>query len=429
MWSLLLLACRAPEGAELTGQILLADLHGSQWLQRDLETDAVTGLSLSSLEPEVCGTRQSGVYCLTFQARRRLAWDGALEVVFTYSALDARDGSDAEREDLIGRVAGTALDGAPRWSFSALDFSALPDGQAECRYDPLDPCAPPDSLTDPQYQDCRLRMPHDLVITEEDQDSLTMWVADSNNSRLLKLRAPRDGDCAVVEEVLGPRHADWVLEESVNSLQYWEEAGVPTLLFSSKGSSRRAEAGRAQGAGEGRGKIFLWQEGATGWAERWQFPSASTEAPRFVNTPHGVETWVGADGQRRVAFAQSLGRSDTWAAGFGGSVTVLSLIDGQPVYQMDLVPEGHPLGFPRDVFPLDADTLLVADSGCLSSDCDRPTRVWLLDVAGLAGDGGDGVWSADHSQQSFVAAPVLAELAPDALTRAYSVEWWPAAAE
>lgn len=422
--------CRHPaEGddtaAPVEGTVVGSDLRGNAWFVGDLATgDTVATYTLDAVDP-VCQGEENPVYCLLFQSAARTAADGRAEVAFTWSPLDNTDGDDG-RDDLIGHYAAVDAETLElRWRLDRLDFSA--SGSDACPFDPADPCTPPETLSDAAWHACQLQMPHDLVVTGEDDVSLDAWLVDSQNSRLLDVRVPRDADCAVVERVLDADTPGWDLYVSVNSLVRWEDADGEHLLVSIKQTSQH-DAGEAQMGGAGKGRIAEWIADGDGFREAWSFPPASTTEESFVNTPHGVARHVTAEGDVRVYFAHSLGRSNGWGTGTGGSVGVLAVEDGVPRYLYDLVlPGGEALRFPRDVEPLDDRRLLVTDSGCLGDACAFPTRAWIVRVdPDLSPATTDGVWTADHARQAFRDAEVEAGPLFDGANLLYSVTPAPA---
>lgn len=405
-----------PEPTTLDGEILASDLRGNQWFTADPNTGEVLDeFWLSSLEPDVCTGEENELYCLLFQSRQHIAYDGTDEILFTYSALDVTDGDDDSKTDLIARV--YSVDRAThetRWHVENLDFSQLPDGSDYCPYDPEDPCHPADSLDTRDYWNCSLHMTHDMVITSEDQTSVAMWLVDSRNSRMLHVATPREGTCAVVDTVLDTRVQDWDIYNSDNSMQLWDDGDDQNLLMSIKGSYPDEQSGQSQLGGPGRGKIVLWRRNTatdSPWSQVWEYPPMSTTEESFLNDPHGVDTIVDDAGHHYALFAHSLGRSNgpAYGQGTGGSIGVLQIDDDDPVYIYDaLLPGADALHFPRDVAPLPDGTWLLTDSGCLGNGCSFETADWIVRLPEFEPSAGlSGAWRADHSQQHFVEAEVV----------------------
>lgn len=398
--------------ADLPGQLLVSDLRGNQWFTADPVSGAVLDtFLLSSLEPDVCTGEENELYCLLFQSRQHLAWDGTDEVMFTYSALDVSDGDDDSRTDLIARVyAVDRATHATRWHIDSLDFSQLANGADYCPYDPTDPCHPGDTLATKEYWACSLHMTHDMVVTHEDADSIALWLVDSRNSRMLHVTTPRDGTCAVVDTVIDDHVADWDIYNSDNSMQTWTDGDQENMLMSIKNSV--AGADEAQMGAPGRGKVVLWRRDVSAgedWHQAWEFPPQSTSEESFLNDPHGADTFVDADGHRFVVFAHSLGHTSVgYGEGTGGSIGVWQVDDDVPVYIFDvLLPGPDALQFPRDVTLLPDGTWLLTDSGCLGDGCGYETADWVVRPPELVPSGLTGAWRADHSQQHFVSADVV----------------------
>lgn len=423
---LFLVACAAPTPPgkpSLAGTALISDLRGNAWSFVDVETGERNDYSLAEAEPGVCEGADQDPYCLLFQSQVHEGFDGRSEVIFSYSPLDSSDGSDAEVDDLIGRVrAVDAVDHSPRWGVDWLDFSAISD--TACPYDPLDPCHPPASLSVAETFRCRLHMPHDIAIVEEDDASIHFWIADARNARMLELTAPRDGDCAVVNTVLDRRLPDWDIYTSPNSVDYSETDGVESLLFTVKGSVADTPEGMAQLAGADRGKLLYWENAGSGWSQVWEFPPESTDMASFVNAPHGAVRATLDDGTDVAMFAESLGAADDFGVGSGGSVVVVRMDDDGPVYLYDALHAGaEPWHFPRDVTPLSGGRFLISDSGCLGPECTVAGAAWVVRFGGAEPTGVSGAWSIDGSDE--VRIPLDADVGPlfDDFTMIYSAQW------
>ncbi len=395
-------------------RLLVSDLRNNGWFMGDaISGERLGAFDLAEVEPDFCLPDYETTYCLVYRSIARQALDGAEEVVFTYSRLDASDGSDAKIGDLFGVFLGVdAQSHTIRWRMDQLDFSQLPS-YGRCPFDERDPCTPVEGLSASQYRACTLRMPHDQHVLGETDDGLELWVADTRNFRMLRLELPTGERCALVREVISEHtHADWDIYQSVNSFQYWRDQGGEQLLMSIKGSIEWGE-GEAQQGGGSRGKILWWRRPEGGdWGQVWEFPPQSTSEPSFVNTPHGVDWMRGPDGRVWVLFAHSLSLSERWGEGKGGTVGVIAVEDDQPVYLADLVPEGR-VGFhwTRDVTALADGDILVTDSGCMSgNDCEVPPSVWTLSLEGLqpASGGQDGVWTQDRTRLWLQEASVIA---------------------
>lgn len=418
-------ACE-PELVPTSGKVLSSDLRGNEWFVADLGSDEVVErYSLSDVDPGICEGQDNPVYCLLFESMPHQALDGREEIVFTWSALDLTDGDDDGANDLISRIAGVdRADGSLRWSIRNLDFSGLES--SSCLYDAADPCSVRSDLEPYQVWDCSLHMTHSVWITEEDEDSLGMWVVDSRNSRLLHLQARRDDQCAVVDTLVdSDRHPDWDVYNSVNSLERLELDGETVLLMTVKGSFPDDKTGSDQEGGPSKGKILLWREDPL--EQIWEFPPQTEGAESFVNTPHGIAWLERPSGERWVLFAHSLGRSDNEDFGSGslGSVAVLRLDDDGPTYLYDAVlpPDQGELRFPRDVTPMPDGRVLVSDSGCLGDDCAYETGLWVLDLPDAEPTGKGGRWSVDHADQEF--KKVEADAGPylQAADMLYSTAW------
>ena len=431
---LLLLACdeggdsalQDSASAGIAGEFLASDLHGNQWFIADADGATKATYTLDLADP-ICRGVEYQPYCLLFQSKRRVALDGADEVMFTWSQLDSSDGSDQERGDLDGFYAAVDAETfAERWRIDTLDFSAY-SGLSGCPYDPADPCALQDSWTDAEYQMCRLHMPHDLEVVSQSDSELRLWLADTGNNRMLDVSLAPGSTCAVVNDVIDDQNPDWDIYSSNNSVNYRvEEDGTETLLMSAKGSREWTAAGAAQLAGSGKGKILLWENAGDGWHQRWEFPEQLDGVESFVSNPHGSQFITDSSGNQLVAYAHSLGLHDEWTANTGvGSVGVLVLGDDKlPSYVADIrVSGGGALHFPRDITVVDEAHWLVTDSGCVGGICTRESQA--LVIAPIEGEPSDksGTFTTDHINLNVVDAKVLSGPYFTASDQLYSVEW------
>lgn len=386
----LLAGCDAPAWS------VVSDLHGDKVFVTDAGSGRVGWrLDVDEALPEACTViDDEGRFCLVYQSRHRLDREGHDEVYFTVTPAGLPDGADPAADHNRAAIHGVRPTDPPTftWTVDRLDFSAVDPDERICRRDPADPCRPHPDLDADAVMDCLLFWPHDVRVIGETAEARSLVVADTRNRRVLWLEAPTDGGtCARVTEVLSRAHPDFDIYTSVNAFDLWEEADGRHLLLSVKDTL----GDDAQAPGDGRGKIVRFFDDGGGWRQAWEFPPASTTEPSFVNAPHGVSR----DG-RHVYFAHSLGRSDAFNEGEGGSVGVLDL-DG--TYRYDAVLPFRTLRFPRDVTPTGDGRLLVVDSGEKGTESSpAPTRLYLVEVPDAPASGLDGVWTADHARQAFV---------------------------
>lgn len=388
--TLLLFACRPPVPDD-PGRVVISTLQGDSWLVADAETGDEEGrFELAVHHPELCQGDER--LCLGYQARHNRGSDGADAVIYTFSPIDMSDGSEFNRTDRIGHIAAASWPAQETlWQISALDFSQLAGGEAWCSYEPSDPCHPPESLGDRDFQFCHLYQPHDLWVVSQDDASLVLWVADARNARLLKLSIELNSDCAVVQDALGLGSDGWGDANSPNSFARREQDGVEQLIVSTKDSFD------GDGAGDGAGHVSAWSRTSDGWRLDWRIPEYGS-----FNAPHGLA--LGEDGT--MAFAHSGGRAAALDAGAGGSVSVWRLVDEEPEYLYDAVPGGADgaFSYPRDVMLYGDGQVLLADSGCKGGfDCTRPMGLSRFELPEQDAAGLSGAWSAEHTEQRFIA--------------------------
>ena len=375
--------------------VVVSDLHGGGWFIADAASGAVAvDRSLAADFPDAC-LDGADRYCLIYQSRHRVDLAGHDEVVVTFSPAGLPDDADPHDPTNNGQIVGYRVLDPPEitWHLDRLDWSEVDPGQRICRSDPADPCRPAPETSAEEAQACALFWPHDVHVQTEDTSGLHLIVADTRNKRVLWINTTPGSTCGRVTDVLNGVNPDWDVYTSVNAVDPWEDDAGRHLLLSIKDTL----GDDAQQTGDGRGKIVQFTDGGAGWAQDWEFPPASTTEASFVNAPHGVTH--DAD---HVYFAHSLGRSEVFNDGLGGSIGVLGR-DG--TYRYDGVIPTRRLLFPRDTTPVPGGHLVVVDSGEKGSTlAPALTALYVVDLpADPPAPDGDGVWTADHARQSFVA--------------------------
>jgi hypothetical protein len=395
------------------GMALVTDVNAGVWLAQDLlEAEPAWVLNLDEAAPDACGGKK---WCAAYQARFMLGLDGRTKALLTWSGL----GSD-DFDDRTGRVAVVDLPGVEAsWTIDRLDFSGLP-GVSRCAWLPEDPCTPdPAARLDDQLA-CLLLQPHEVELAYQSEERVDVWVADSRNSRLLRLAVTPGDRCAKVEEHLDASHPGWAGYIGVNAFEHWEDGDGEHLVLSMKDSDQDT----MPYGGVGRGRITGWTRGADGeWAREWEFPSRDLGEDSFVNVPHGVQRSRGPDGEDRVMFAHSLSLSDVYNDGEGGTITAFRVDDGVPTYLWDIVPEGEVLRFPRDASPMEDGLVLVTDSGCYAGECEDSPAVWVLHVPDAEPGSGSGAWTADGAELDVREAEVVVGPLLSESNLLYSGEW------
>ena len=379
MLSLVILALGC-KGGGFPATLVISDGSGEKWSIADLQSGQVDRVyDYNAEQYDRCDGGDPEKWCMSFQATPRSGLDGRREVVFAFNPIGSAGAADTEQESTV--LAAVDFDSFEQiWSFSRLDFSVNYEQEEPCRWDEADPCAPHPDGNELNRRTCSIFEAHDLVIVSEDASSVTAWVADSRNARVVKVRLDRTNTCAVVEDYVNAALADWDVYITPNSLQRWEDDDGEHLLLTLKSSLEEADF--LQEPGNGRGKIveFVRRDGK--WDQLWEFPPESVVGPSFVNAPHGVMRTTGEDGLTYVLFAHSLGMSTDFDAGEGGSISVLRIVDDTPVYLYDAVLTGKdPWTYTRDVTALPDGTFLVAESGCVSgTDCPYETALYRVEL-------------------------------------------------
>lgn len=409
-----LVACRPtdpePEPQPLPAvEVLVSELYGDGWSAWRLPAEERLGqLHLSEAHPALCSGE--GALCLNYQARGWQGASGEHQVVYTFTPMNTADGDDLGREDrhgVIAAVSWPALE--PRWAVEALDFSGLSGGELHCTWSAADPCTPAEGLPDRAYHRCFLYQPHELALVEDDGGTVRLWVTDSRNARVLRLRVEVGQRCAQVEEVLGGEHPDWAEWSSPNALEHFTDTDGEHLLVSMKDSLE------ALGGGEGQGTLTQWtrQDGGD-WALDWRHPPDGA----WLNSPHGLTRAEGPAGERLLLFAHSAGLGEAWNLGPGGTLGVLALSEVGPEHLADLTVPGG-LNYPRDVLAQPGGEVWLGDSGCKGGvTCERAAGLWGLVLDPGAPSGEDGAWPEVSPEE---VAPKLGPLL-STTARLYSVE-------
>lgn len=407
------------------GEVLVSDGSGEQWFTGDLSTGRVEqAVDLNRSHPSDCDQDNPELWCMTFQSRYRIDHRGRPEVLYAYNPVQQRASQGFSDTTLVGVG---AEDLQEHWRIEALDFSQNFSSDQYCWWDPEDPCSPHPEGDEVNNWTCRLYEAHDMVVVEQDEEGLRLWVADSRNARLIKIRASYGDRCAVVEDVVNAALLDWDIYITPNSLQWWVEDGEEHLLATMKSSFEEADF--TQEGGDARGKVVELVRREGEWEQRWEHPPESAIEASFVNAPHGVERVLGETGTEYVLFAHSLGLGEDFGEGSGGSIGVLRIEGDSATYLYDAVIEGDlPFQYTRDITALPDGMFLAADSGCTSGlDCPHPTGLYVLELpldSAVASEL-DGVYTPDHDRLDTRTVEVLAGPFFDSASMIYSAELLP----
>lgn len=407
--------------------VVVSDLHGDRVFVTNAATGAIAGeVDIDGAWSSEChASDEQHRFCLVYQSHVRTLGDGSTEVDLTFTPVGNDNSTDGDDYiDLGGRIVGAhfmrGVSFEPpetRWQVDHLDFSAVDPEQRICKRDAADPCRPASGLTVDEARACQLYWPHEFEVIEEDDDSVLVAVADTRNHRVLWVDvplqanptagAPSSGTCGTVTEVVGGTSdpgvpggsADWDIYTSVNGIAVQVDGdGVRHLFLSIKDTSGDPD----QSPGDGRGKVLSWSD-AGGWHQEWEFPpqAVAPAEPAFVNSPHGISF-----DDDHVYFAQSLGASATFNEGSGGTYTVL---DRDGAYVFDVVLPHDTILYARDIAPLGDGRFALVDSGTKGDEKEAAdTHLWLVRLPDAPKSPLSGAWSADHVDQVFETATVLA---------------------
>jgi hypothetical protein len=389
-------ACSEPTSTmtDWHGEWVSSDENRSLWYIGELPSEEMVGsMDMAEYDPLACFRYNQR--CPVYGAQ---IWHDDLDVeqvLFSYSP-------QGEQETLqrYGKIA--SVDKSTHqteWFVDRFDFQRHPNTCSQLRA-----CVPPDQISESA---CRLDQPHEMSVVSVDGDTLVMWVSDSRNARLLKLRLTKGDPCGEVIDVLGETHPEWGGYRGANGFEFWDEDGVEHMLLSIKDTTDAVVDG-----GAGKGRIVKWQRSSDAyWHRVWVFPPETDSQPDFLNTPHGVARWPQQDGSEGFLYAHSLGLSDKWSLGHGGTIGGGLVRDGMPVYSFDATIEGVQMTFPRDVVLSSPTTALITDSGSEQSaisDLDTPAAVWMVTLPTATASELSGGWGVSGENQTILTMPISA---------------------
>ncbi len=380
---------------------LIADTsHGRYLFVRLDDATIVHEVSLATLNPELC----ADAVCAAFVAWPTVA-DGLDVMTLSFAPNTVGESFAAVIERVqIGADADRIL-----WHLDSLDFlTNFPDRTDICAQ--TAPCEVPEDPDETVRRKCRLQLSHEVKVVSEDEDSVELWVADTEGpARAIKVRLDKDSTCGVVEEVLSQDTSEsWAGYQAINDLDVVDLGdGRESLLLNSLSHE----------SVEGLSSVTLWQKADGLWTRLWQHPSEASGG--YLGAAHNPDWVVDEDGTAYVIYAHSNGmgshpqvRSFTGAEDHRGSVGVARASAEGVEYLFDATLTGQ-FGFLRDVNRLEDGTFLVTDSGCMhpeDTDCTYPGQIWnvaLPELSEVVAPGLSGAFSGGHLDQNVIVAEPL----------------------
>lgn len=258
------------------------------------------------------------------------------------------------------------------WRLRQLDFSGVASNGA---------CTAKCGDSGPVPSACRLLLPHELILTAE--DTTAQWAevtfAEMGNSRIVHARLDyKNGNtCGKVLWTLDSHNPEWPPNAAPNGVQSltMPEGNFMITTLLTQDSTVQA----------GGGRIMLWEQVGTEFDRVWEFPGDQNGADTYLNAVHNGHIQTDPrDGQRYLVYGHSLGLSDRWNDGAGGSWGIAAVDDPfqLPDYLTDLnVPVGtRPMEFTRELEFLPDGSLLGMDAGSYfpgDSDAGAPELWWF----------------------------------------------------
>ncbi len=305
------------------------------------------------------------------------------------------------------------------WQLYQLDWTTNFAGQTDiCKQ--TTPCEALEPVGGEDWQDCTFRNAHAVEVVEETEDSVTMWIADTGTPpRALKVRLDKSSVCGVVEEVHGAAtHDDWGDgagdPSGPNDLDMITWDGREAMLLNHLTTAGSDTLGVAT----------LWVRGDDEWDLVYQHPVAGGT----VMGGHNSDMVTATDGETYHVFAHGNGAGANQIIGqwdpdldHRGTISMLRIQDGLPVYLMDVTAPEPGFSFLRDADMLEDDSFLVTDSGCMNTSfegCQRDAALWhvAFDFHEVQGQGLSGAFSEAHEGQNFEVATLVEDRWPGRLT-------------
>ena len=383
-------------------------------------SEIVWELDVPDRFPELCTPPENTVACGVYDSEHSIDPTSGLDkVVYTFHAMDVDQPTKiGSRRSVIEQII-ISEDGETTsdWQMFDLDFSVNFAGNTDLCASSV-PCDAPADQGYDVWQACSMVMVHDIEILEESDREVMMWIADTINSRILKVRLDKSSTCGVVEDVVDKHTVEaWQHWTWVNDVDYVELEGRPHLLANHKGYNSDDEIYN------GRSTLTLFGQYDDTWQLRWQHPNPREDQFGFLNASHNADWIEGADGEPYVIYAHSNGAGARWEdEAWGddddrGSLGMLRVASDGSAYRYlgdGVLPlHGDPIHFLRDVDLLDDGSFLLTDSGCKGDidGCEHPSVVHhvAIDLTTLEEYPGDGGFSDDHRMQNLIELGALTE--------------------
>jgi hypothetical protein len=398
-----------PSGAPVA---LVADGANQRYVWIRLDTqELLYELDLRELFPQHC---HDAIECVAFGSEHSVdpvtGEDLALIIAYITAV-----GQTPEEPGLAARLRLASEGPSVDWQLTQLDwtvhFSDRPDicGQTTA-------CEAPSPVGSDAWQDCTFRNAHAVKVVDETETHVTMWIADTGQpSRAIQVELDKSSSCGVVTEVHGDLTTDgWTDESGPNDLDLVDYDGVSAMLLNHLGTA----------GNDALGVSTFWTRDGDGWALVYRHPVDGGH----IMGGHNSDMVIASDGQRYHVYAHGNGAGageviQAWdpVLDHRGTVAILRVVDGQPVYLLDATAPDPGFGFLRDADMLADDSFLVTDSGCMNHTfvgCEKEAAIWHVAIGftGLDGSDQSGAFTEDHDQQRFSEATPIDDPWPSRVT-------------
>jgi len=387
---------------EDTPVVVITDGANQRYLYVRMDTgDVILEVDLTEHFPEIC---RQGFACTAFGAQPMLDEEtGTDRLLLIVSVVVDGGGGHPDTGAFVAMMAITEGGVGVEWLLTNLDFSTnYADRPDICSSSTCEPPDPDGEGGVDAWQECTFSHAHVAKIIEEDETSVSLWLADTGQpARALRVTLDKNQQCGVVDEVLGEiNNQDWVDPGGPNDLDVVEIDGQQHLLLTHLNSVGT----------DGEGMVTLWRDDGEEWTQLWQHPPGSGR----LAGAHNTDLFEGSDGQLYGVYAHGNGLGASGDINkyhdkndHRGSLGIFRVDVGGPEYIMDVAVSDPGFGFLRDADRLSDGSFLVTDSGPINhmfESCDRPPGIWhvAVDVESYGPSGKSGAFASDRSSQEVV---------------------------
>lgn len=399
-----------PSGAPVA---LIADGANQRYIWVRLDTqELMYELDLRELFPGHC---HDDIECVAFGSEHSVDHTTGEDLALIIAYITAV-GQTPEEPGLAAKLRLGSEGPSVDWQLTQLDWTVNFSDRADiCTQ--TTPCEAPGPVGSDAWQDCTFRNAHAVKVVEETDSHVTMWIADTGQpSRAIQVELDKSSSCGVVTEVHGDLTTDgWTDESGPNDLDLVEYDGAEAMLLNHLGTA----------GNDALGVSTLWIPGAEGG---WELVYRHPIDGGHIMGGHNSDFATAADGELYHVYAHGNGAGaheviSVWDPELDhrGTLGILRIVDGQPVYLLDATAPEPGFGFLRDADMLADDSFLVTDSGCMNhtfAGCEKEAAIWHVSIGftGLEGSDQSGAFTEDHDQQRYSEATPIDDPWPSRVT-------------